>query len=180
MYSSQSDCTWNPITTTLTIVCLKTPHVGIFMWVWLVDSWTWGCSPSLPLSPYFFHQSVIPTFPEIFFKIFLMCLYIYCSICLDCFLYCVCIVTCSIFLQDNRQGYYSTLPPYRQYNWQGEIWETKNSNTRALCDDWQCNGHWQRNGHWQWTDNAKVEGASGRGLHRHGSVREQLREQDKN
>ena len=24
--------------------------------------------PSLPLSPYFFHQSVIPTFPEKFFK----------------------------------------------------------------------------------------------------------------
>ena len=34
------------------------PHIGIFMWVWLVDSWTWGhswtCSIPIPLSPYFF------------------------------------------------------------------------------------------------------------------------------
>ena len=35
-----SKSAWNPTTTTLTIyiVYLKTPHVGIFMWVWLVDS----------------------------------------------------------------------------------------------------------------------------------------------
>ena len=26
------------------LVYLKTPHIGIFMCVWLVDSWTWGHS----------------------------------------------------------------------------------------------------------------------------------------
>ena len=38
-----------------TRLIMNTPHVG--MWVWLVDSWTWGCSCtySIPnLSPYFF------------------------------------------------------------------------------------------------------------------------------
>ena len=54
---------------------MNTPHVGIFMWVWLVDSWTWGRSwiRSIPtLVPYFLHWWIIPTFPEIKKK--LMCL----------------------------------------------------------------------------------------------------------
>ena len=46
------------------------------------DLWTVGHKvvleyvPSLPLFPYFFHQSVIPTFPE-FFSFFLLCLFVY-------------------------------------------------------------------------------------------------------
>ena len=58
---------------------LKTPHVEIFMWVWFVDSCTWGCSwtCSIPtLSPYFFQKWVIPSFPEMLLKFFnvLVCL----------------------------------------------------------------------------------------------------------
>ena len=44
-------------------MCLKTPRVGIFMWVWWLV--VLERVSSLPLSSYFFHQWVIPTFLEI-------------------------------------------------------------------------------------------------------------------
>ena len=56
---SQSDCIWNPITTTLSQNTTCRDICGC-------DLWTVGYEvilehvPSLPLSPYFFHQSVIP------------------------------------------------------------------------------------------------------------------------